>query len=872
MLCTYKDTLNIWLVSSVKTSTSSINSEPPTETSEITSKISSGISTNQENQNIEVQTTTPSLLSTSSDTEGHTDITTTNMVQEAEMTSEHFGVNSSPMVPLREHTTEDVKHYLTTNSNPKAASNRDETSQLFTTDSLSTKSVEESTLETTAKADETKTSKPVSTTSETTQLETAEGTSTGKNVIDSSTFQPASTAVKLTQSTTSEESVDVPSNPITTEGRSMSVTTDRQMDQTSQHTKKVEITTFMTTSQVPDVEASKLSSTKSTDIPKSELSTTESRMIKTSQIFITEGLSTQKPDKTVLGVTSQAAEVETSKAASIESYTTNLAEKSMFATSERTMNRLSELITTESTSEPPIYEISQLQSTESPSTKAFEITRTSQASDGGVSQQVSDDTFSTKSEMEKISYPWTTESPSTKTLDGPNFEVPSQATDGEATQTASIESHSTDFKKNPTSARPIGTSSQSEAAEVSLTNAMEKNIEYTSAEIFSTISGVKQLYESATTETSIDDTSKPITESPSTKTVEKSTAQPADVETSQSALIESPTTKSESPMDQTSPPETTQGPPSNKPADRNSEAAHVETSQPISTDAYSTKFKDEPTTAVTSKPVVEPTSVPESTEGHSTKNVDRVMLATSSQFAEVITSEEASTEGYSTTSDHKPMIILTTSKRAVEEILQPVTTDVGDKSTLEVTTQIVQVETSHEASTDGHRILSTEAPKPQTTSEIPIDKTSQPETGPLTTAIESAIFETTSETAGADISDAASTQAFSTRSNHKRSLELTTPENIMDKTSQVVTTESSSTKAVDKPMLEVTSRSALLETSPPASTESYSTKYIEEPLFEASSEPANLETSGPLDFTRGVTVNNVHTQGEGNAGFCFGQL
>ena len=255
---------------------------------------------------------------------------------------------------------------------------------------------------------------------------------------------------------------------------------------------------------------------------------------------------------------------------------------------------------------------------------------------------------------------------------------------------------------------------------------------------------MKLLDESAITETLIDDTSQPITESSSTKAVEKSTSQPADVETSQSALIEGPMTKSESPIDQTSLPETTQGSLSSKPTDRNSEAPHVETSQPIWTETYLSKLKDEPTIAVTSKPVVEPTSVP-----------DRVMLETSSQVAEVITSEEASTEGHSTMSDYKPMIILTPPKRAVEEILQPVTTDVGDKSTLEVTTQIVQVEKFHGASTNGHRILSTEAPKTQRTSGVPIDKTSQPETGPLTTAIKSTIIETGSETAGADISDAA---------------------------------------------------------------------------------------------------------------------
>ena len=961
MRCVHKNALNILLVSSVKASTSSISSKPPTETSEITSKLSSGISTNQENQNIEVQTTTPSLLSTSSNTEGHTDITTTIMGQEAEMTSEHFDVHSSPMVPLREHTTEDLHQYLTTNSILKATSKRDETSQSFTTDRLSTKSVEESMLEATKKADEMKTSKPVSTTSETTQLETTEGPSTGESAIDSSTFQPASTAVKRTQSTTSEESMHVTSNPITTEGpstefgrmdlivgtsegvvmqtskptsieghttklvekpvfeatttemtidkisvhetftrtsneqdekttletsskpsrveipepvstessatdsakktMSLSVTTDRQMDQTSEHDTTAEITTFKTTSQVPDVEACKLPSTKSTEIPKSELST-ENQMSST-----TECSSTEKPHKSMPGVTSRAAEVETSEAGSSESYTTNSAEKSMFATSERAVNRISELVTTESTSEHPIDGISQQKSTENSSNNAFEITRievTSQTTDVGASQKVSDDTYATKSEMEKTSYPWTTAVSSTKALDGHRFEVTSQAADGEATQPTSIGSHSTDFKKNPTSARPIGTISQSEAAEVPLTNAMEKDAGSTSAENFSTISGVKLLDESATTETLIDDTSQPITESSSTKAVEKSTSQPADVETSQSALIEGPTTKSESPMDQTSLPETTQGSPSSKPTDRNSEAAHVETSQPTSMETYSSKFKDEPTIAVTSKPVVEPTSVPESTEGHSTKNVDRVMLETSSQVAEVITSDKASTEGHSTMSDHKPMIVLTTPERAVEDILQPVTTDAADKSTLEATTQLVQMEMSHGASTEGHRILSTEAPKPPTTSEIPIDKTSQPETGPLTTAIESAILETTSETAGADISDAASTQVFSTRSNHKRLLELTTPENIMDKTSQVVTTESSSTKAVDKPMLAATSQSALLETSQPASTESLSTKYIEEPLFEVSSEPANLETSGPLDFTRGVTVNNVHTLGEGN--------
>ena len=968
-LCTYKVALNILLVSSVRTSTSSITSEPPTETSEITSKISSGISTNQENQNIEVQTTTPSLLSTSSNTQGYTDITTTNMAQEAEMTSEHFEVDSSPMVPLREHTTDDLHQYLTTNSILKATSKRDETSQSFTTDRLSTKSVEESLLAATTKADEMKTSKPDSTTSETTQLETTEGPSTGKNAIDSSTFNPASTVVKLTQSTTSEESEDVTSSPITTEGLStkgekkdlvvgtsegvvmqttnptsledhttklvdkplfeaitteitidktsihdtsvrpstktetsskssgaeipeavstessatdsakktisMSVTTYRQMDQTSEHNTMVEITTFKTTSQVPDVEVSELSSTKSTQIPKSELSTTESKMIETSQKFTTEGLSTKTLDKAMPRVTSQAAEVETSDIASLESYTTNSAEKSMFATSERAVNRISELVTTESTSEHPIDGISQQKSTENSSNNAFEITRievTSQTTDVRASQTVSDDTYATKSEMEKTSYPWTTAVSSTKALDGHRFEVTSQAADGEATQPTSIESHSTDFKKNPTSARPIGTISQSEAAEVPLTNAMEKDAGSTSAENFSTISGVKLLDESATTETLIDDTSQPVTESSSTKAVEKSTSQPADVEKSQSALIEGPTIKSESPMDQTSLPETTQGSPSSKPTDRNSEAAYVETSQPTSTETYSSELKDEPAIAVTSKPVVEPTSVPESTEGHSTKNVDRVMLETSSQVAEVITSDEASTEGHSTMSDHKPMIVLTTPERVLEKILQPVTTDIADRSTLEATAQLVQMEMSNGVSTKGHIILSTEASKPQTTSEFPIGTTLQPETGPLATAIDSVILETTSETAGADISDAASTQVFSTKSNHKRLLELTTPENIMDKTSQVVTTEISSTKAVDKPMLEATSRSALLKTSQPASTEKRSTKYIEEPLFEATSEPANLETSGPLDFTRGVTVNNVHTLGEGNSGFCFGRL
>ena len=530
-----------------------------------------GISTNAEKQKLKDQSTTPSLLSTSSNTNKHTDITTTNMEQEAEMTSEHFGVNSSPKMCVREHTTEDVKHYLTTNSIPKATSKRDETSQSFTTDRLSTKSVEESMLEATTKADEMKTSKPVSTTSERTQLETTEGPSTGENAIDSNTFQPVSTAVKRTQSTTSEELMHVASNPLTTEGpstefgrmdlivgtsegvvmqtskptsieghttklvekpvfeatttemtidkisehetstrpsneqdekttletsskpsrveipepvstersatdsakktMSMSVTTDRQMDQTSEHDTMAEITTFKTTSQVPDVEASKLSSTKSTEIPKSELST-ENQMSST-----TEGSSTEKPHKSMTGVKSRAAEVETSEAGSSESYTTNSAEKSMFATSERAVNRISELVTTESMSEHLIDGISQQKSTENSSNNAFEITRievTSQTTDVGASQTASDDTYATKSEMEKTSYPWTTEVSSTKALDGHKFEVISQAADGEATQTTSIGSHSTDFKKNPTSAWPIGTTSQTEAAEVPLTNAMEQ--------------------------------------------------------------------------------------------------------------------------------------------------------------------------------------------------------------------------------------------------------------------------------------------------------------------------------------------------------------------------------------------------------------
>ena len=765
-LCTCKDALNILLVSSVETSTSSITSESPIQTPQITSKIPLEISTNQEKEKPEDQHTTPSSLSTSSNiSEGHTDRTTTNAGKEAEMTSEHFGLNSSP--------------------------------------------------------------------------------------IGSSTMQGEKTTLKTSPKASMVEIIEEASTE----------TMDRNMDETSvqtasegHSTKTLEITTFETTTDVLDEKGSEPSST---ETPKSDLST-ENRIENTFEVFTTEGSSSKNPDNTMLGVTSQVTEAQASEAVSIESYTTKLTEKSILnSTPETTVDKISHMVTTEAVSKLSIEETSPLEST-------------SRATYVREAQTVSTDTYSTKSRnkpvlqetsvspSQRTSNPGPTESPSTKAVDVHRFAVTSQTTGKETSQLTSTESHSTDSEENlipdTTSAWSVGTISQADKKESSSTEVVTKATDgeasrTMSDKIPSTIFGQY----GSTTERLTEKTSQPQTKV-NEQTMSEITTQRYEVETSYSASTESLLTKFNSPMDQTSLPDTTQGH-SNIP-DKTFESGLVETSKAPSIDTYSTMSKDKLTTAP--EPVMEQTSVPESLTNPSTKAVKRVMFETSS--TEVITSETVSTEDQSTTSEHEPMLARTTPERSVEEIAQTLITYAADRST---PIRLSQADTSQGASTEGHRILSTEATIPQTTSVIPTDKTSQTATshGPSTTAIEKELSETSSETTEMETSDAVLTQGYSTKPEHKPLFELTTPENLMDETSQLVAMGSSSMKAVDKPVLESTSVATSLETSQLASTESRSTKTVEELPPKVTSEPDNLETSGPLEFTRRVTT---HSPEEGN--------
>ena len=598
-LCTYKDALNILLVSSVETSTSSITSESPIQAPQITSKIPLQISTGSENEKTEDQHTTPSLLSTSSNiSKGYTDITTTNAEKEAEMTSEYFGLNSSPIGP-------------------------------------STMKGEKTTLETSSKA----------------------------------------AMAEITVEASTEKM-------------------DRQMDETSVQTTRnghstqtLGITTFPTTPQIPDKRGSELSSTqyRSTETPKSDLST-ENRIERTFGVFTTEGSSSKNSDNTLLGVTSQAAEVQTSEVVSIESYTT---EKSILhATTESPMDKISQLITTEAVSKPSMDETSQMESTP-------------ETTNVGVSQPVSTDTHSTESGNKPIlqetsmspsqqtSYPGPTESPSAKSVDLHRFPVTSQATDKETSQLTSLESHSTDFKENlipkTTSVWSMGTISQTDTKESSSTELVTKGTEGEVTRtmfnrIQSTISG---MYESATTERAVEE----ISQTATTDAADRSTT----IQLNQMKLSQEASTEGDRIL--------------------STEAAIPQTTSGISVDK---------------------TSQPETSHDPSTAAMEKVLFKTSSETTGVATSDAVWTQSYSTKPEHKPLLELTTPQKLMDETSRLVTmesssTKVVDKPMSESTSEASSLETSQPASTESRSTKSVE--------ELPSKVTSGPDnletSGPL---------------------------------------------------------------------------------------------------------------------------------------------
>ena len=385
-------------------------------------------------------------------------------------------------------------------------------------------------------------------------------------------------------------------------------------------TKTLEITTFETTTEVLDEKGSEPSST---ETPKSDLST-ENRIENTFEVFTTEGSSSKNPDNTMLGVTSQVTEAQTSEAVSIESYTTKLAEKSILnSTPETTVDKISHMVTTEAVSKLSIEETSPLEST-------------SRATNVGEPQTVSTDTYSTKSRNKPVLQetsvppsqqtfnPGPTESPSTKTVDVHRFAMTSQATGKETSQLTSTESHSTDSKDNlipdTSSAWSVGTISQADTKESSSTDVVTKATggeasRTMSDKISSTISGQ---YGSTTTEILTEKTSQSQTKA-AEQTMSEITTQRSEVETSYPASTESLLTRFNSPMDQPSLPDTTQGH-SNIP-DRTSETGLVKTSQAPSVETYSTTSKDKLTIAP--EHVMEQTSVPESLTNPSTKTVKK---------------------------------------------------------------------------------------------------------------------------------------------------------------------------------------------------------------------------------------------------------
>ena len=273
----------------------------------------------------------------------------------------------------------------------------------------------------------------------------------------------------------------------------------------------------------------------------------------------------------------------------------------------------------------------------------------------------------------------------------------------------------------------------------------------------------------------------------------------------------------------------------------------------VSTESYSTQSENKPRLPETSETLMEQTSMPESTESPFTMAIEEK----SSQAAKVQTTPAVgTTESHSTTSVEKS--IFGTTHEPSHETSQSQTKE--DPSTVAVEGLITStgVKGSQPVSTEIYWTYSENKPMAEVTTISLSDMTSQRHTveSLSTEAGEIVRLEATSESTDTKTSQPVSTNYHSTMSEEKSKLEQTSL-SLVDKTTAPGTTEESSTKASEEVILETTSQGDKVGTYEPGSTERYSTDSENNQLLQATTQSPTDERIVSTETTNEPSIHGT---------------
>ena len=270
-------------------------------------------------------------------------------------------------------------------------------------------------------------------------------------------------------------------------------------------------------------------------------------------------------------------------------------------------------------------------------------------------------------------------------------------------------------------------------------------------------------------------------------------------------------------------------------------------SRPASTESYSTSLENKPELETTPVPTMEQTSTAESAEDFTTKTIERVKGETNSPAADTSTTREAVTTGGHTTNSEEKIMLETTSQIPIDKT----STKVMESATLETSSQTTNIKTTD---TDSHSTDSFEETMFRVTSETPPAHTSRRPTteGISTKDVERVNLEVTSHATDTKTSEPTETGIYPGTSAAKSVLE-TTPEPLVVKTFQPGTTDNPSD------MTDTTSSATNLKTSRPAESETYSTRSEEISMPEKTSESPISQTSHQ-ESTEGPQLKGVSTE------------
>ena len=223
--------------------------------------------------------------------------------------------------------------------------------------------------------------------------------------------------------------------------------------------------------------------------------------------------------------------------------------------------------------------------------------------------------------------------------------------------------------------------------------------------------------------------------------------------------------------------------------------------------------------------------------------------------------DDATTKGEATTERPEILTVTLLNEPTTEDLMQYSSGKSTERSALEMQTSarttedystkakiLMKEETSQATgptSIESYSTTSQNKLRLKATSEAPIERTSIPESteGPSTKAIERLMVDKTSVTAEVLTSPAAATtESHSTKSVENPMHEVTS-EPTKDETSQPQTMEGPSTTAMESMMLVTSSHTTDVKASQPVSTETYSTMSKNKPMLEATSESPIDKTS-----------------------------